>query len=316
MGLLEDLRARKNIITPVVDNTQADNTRGGTTTTTTKDYSTDDRITGSKIKAELNSKTVLDILGYGVGDGSEYRFFYNSLNLPRGGSPSPDFMRLISNSVYNKLPLYAIITSKVKSSILSDFRNYYKISWYSEEIPSSELDITTAIGIRLSDIQYHVAGLQVTIQDLQVAATNAQVKETSEILLNIGLTIFSSVPALRPLGLSGLTVLANNDRKDALEIQTKISDINRDAKILQLEANNLLSIYNSSTQKPSDSTLNGIIGKSLVKADSNLFDSIGLGDLQRSAGLTDNTVYLIGAAAIGTGIFLYQKGKQKGKKRK
>jgi hypothetical protein len=316
MGLLEDLRARKNIIIPVLDNTQAGTTRGGNTTTTIKDYSTDERIVGARIKAELNSKTVLDFNGYGVGDGTEYRFFYDSLNTPRGGSPSLDFMNLISNPVYNKLPLYAIITSKIKPSILADFKSYYKISWYSEANPSTELDITTAIGVRLADIQRHATGLQVAMQDLQVAGQSIQVKDTTELLMSIGLMIFASVPALKTLGIAGLTVLGNNDKKDALEIAQKISDINRDGKLLQLEANQLLEIYNSSTQKPTDSTLNGIIGKSLVKADANLLDSLGLGDLQRSAGLSDNTVYLIGAAAIGTGIFLYQKGKQKGKRRK
>lgn len=273
----------------------------GTTAGGTVDYTTDSRAIAARIKAELNPLTVKDINGYGVGEGTEYKFFTSSLNLPRGVDPSQDFRTFIQQPVWRKLQYYAIINSKIKATILKDFQDYFKLDWFSGIIPSEKIDVSTAIAKRLNDISIHLEGLKLSIAALSLSAASGKVLETSEIITRTALSIASIIPVSRPLGVAGNLILGQQDARDSLALQQKANDINRDAKLLELEANQLLELYNSKSDKPK------LTDSLLDNSDSQL----------RSAVLEENTLYIIlvlVALVILYRIYKRRNGKQKRKK--
>lgn len=260
----------------------------------------DTRAIATRIKAELNPTTVKDINGYGVGEGTEYKFFKSSLNLARGVDAPADFVNFIQSPVYRKLQFYAIINSKIKASVLQDFKDYYQFDWYSGKIPSEELDISTAIAKRLNDINLHLSGLQIALGNINVASVSAKVLETSEIITRVGISIASVIPQTRIVGVTAGTILQSQDLKDNLDLAVKANDINRDAKVLELEANALLNLYNSKAKKPT------LTDSLLDNTDSQL----------RSTVLADNLIYILLALVVIIVIYLIFRNKNTQKRKK
>lgn len=261
----------------------------------------DNRAIYQRIKTAFAESKVFDLNGFEVGAGTEYKFFYQSQNLARGVNLPTEFVNLIANPTARKLPLYAIINKRIPSSILADFKGYYKLEWFSGAASPTGEDISKAIAKRLEDINSHLGGLKISLDSKNAQYAISQVKDTGEIATRVGLQIASLIPVSRPIGLLGTAILTQQDAADRIVFVQKMNDINRDAKLLELEATALINLYKSKNSV-SEKELLEVIGTEINTE-------------ERSANTNQNIIYLLVIVLLILILLVFIKNR-KTKKRK
>lgn len=234
--------------------------------------------------------------------GLEYNYKTTDLNLPRGNDDN-----------LNEYVSYVGISNK---------RNSYNLIYDKNLLENKKLGFQN----RIIGIQKHSIFLEAKSKALSI--NNISDPEISEIVLKISLSIASTIPILKPIGIVGNVYLAREEQKDKKKLKQLQNKILTDAKLLNLELASLKAIYNSIPEFSEnglklDTSKDANINNSLPTTENkiigtleNAFDSLakltGIDSLSRSANISNSKVFL-GLGGIFLGVRYYLKNKKKKK---